>query len=67
VTLALDGSALRVEVVDDGGGIPPDARRGVGLAAMGERASELGGTCAVSSPAAGGTAVVALLPVRSEA
>jgi signal transduction histidine kinase len=67
VTLALDGSALRVEVVDDGVGIPPDARRGVGLAAMGERASELGGTCAVSSPAAGGTAVVALLPVRSEA
>jgi signal transduction histidine kinase len=65
VSLTLDGSALRLEVVDDGLGIDGHPRRGVGLAAMSERAAELGGTCAVSSGPSGGTAVVAVLPIRS--
>ncbi|MDR5699630.1 histidine kinase [Agromyces aerolatus] len=38
---------LRVEVVDDGHGIPADVTRGVGLRSMRERAEELGGTLSI--------------------
>jgi len=54
---------LRVEVTDDGRGIPAGARPGVGLAAMQERAAEVGGRCTVSIGDGGGTRVVALLPL----
>ena len=48
VRLALDAAgALRIEVEDDGRGIAPRARAGVGLASMRERAEELGGTWTV--------------------
>lgn len=39
---------LRVEVVDDGTGIPREVVRGIGLRSMRERAEELGGTLTVS-------------------
>jgi signal transduction histidine kinase len=64
VALSVEAEALRLEVVDDGVGLEEARGRGVGLAAMSERAAELGGTCSVSSPSQGGTAVVALLPLR---
>jgi signal transduction histidine kinase len=53
-------------VTDDGRGLPDPATRGtgVGLAAMAERAVELGGTCVVLPGAEGGTSVVAELPLR---
>jgi signal transduction histidine kinase len=54
---------LVVEVVDDGRGLPPARRPGVGLTSMRERAEELGGSCAVLSPPEGGTRVVARLPL----
>jgi signal transduction histidine kinase len=63
----VDGQ-LRLEVHDDGVGIPTqsDGRSdGVGLAAMVERAEELGGRCEVSGRTGGGTAVVALLPLAA--
>ncbi|QBR91056.1 sensor histidine kinase [Nocardioides euryhalodurans] len=62
VTLAADGSALTVAVVDDGRGIGPDVVAGVGLLSLRERAEELGGHCEVSCPPTGGTTVHAWLP-----
>jgi signal transduction histidine kinase len=54
---------LRIEVSDDGIGIPEDHRSGVGLHSMRERAEELGGTCVVGRSASGGTRVLARLPL----
>ncbi|MBG0829294.1 sensor histidine kinase [Planomonospora sp. ID67723] len=58
-----DGGHLRVRVSDDGSGVPPGRRAGVGLASMRERAAELGGTCMITSPPEGGTVVEAVLPL----
>lgn len=69
VRLVVDDRGLLVEVVDDGVGLV--ARRaaegGLGLAAMAERAAELGGSCSVSREAVGGTAVRAVIPLRAMA
>jgi signal transduction histidine kinase len=62
VVLERTEGTMSVQVQDDGGGIRPDARRGVGLASMRERASELGGWCTVEAAGAG-TLVTARLPV----
>jgi two-component system NarL family sensor kinase len=58
--------ALRLEVVDDGVGLPEDRRAGVGMASMRERATELGGTCAVAPAATAGTRVLAHLPLPDQ-
>jgi signal transduction histidine kinase len=65
--LAIDGSGgvLRLEVQDDGQGIAPEHRLGVGLRSMRERAMELGGTLTVEPGAAGGTRMHAVLPLNS--
>ena len=55
--------ALRVEVIDDGPGLPTDMRPGVGLRSMRERADEVGGTCEISTVHDGGTMVRAGLPI----
>jgi signal transduction histidine kinase len=60
--VARDG-ALDLEVRDDGRGVAPGARAGIGLASMRERASEVGGTCVVEAAAGGGTCVHARLPI----
>jgi signal transduction histidine kinase len=55
---------LQIEVTDDGIGIngnPP----GVGLTGMRERATELGGCCAVAANPSGGVRVMASLPLRN--
>jgi signal transduction histidine kinase len=49
-------------VTDDGDGIPAGTRPGVGLTAMRERASEIGGECTVGPADPAGTRVLALLP-----
>jgi signal transduction histidine kinase len=54
---------LRVEVTDDGTGIAASTRSGVGIAAMHERAAELGGQCTISPAVPAGTRVLALLPL----
>ena len=64
VRLVAGTDALVVEVRDDGAGITADARPGVGLASMRERAAEVGGWCTVA-PQSPGTRVVAHLPRRT--
>jgi len=63
VGLRLQEEALVVEVRDDGQGLPPGVRSGVGLTSMHERAEELGGTCLMETRAEGGTRVYARLPL----
>jgi signal transduction histidine kinase len=66
VTIAMaDGLNLVIE--DDGVGLIGRGTSGVGLASMRERAAELGGRCTVDEPAAGGTRVSVVLPVRLSA
>ncbi len=54
---------LRLEIVDDGHGLPKALRAGVGLTSMRERAEELGGMCRAEAMPQGGTGVVARLPL----
>lgn len=55
---------LQVEVRDDGVGIAPGTRSGVGLVSMRERAAELGGTCLLEAAPGGGTQLTACLPLN---
>ena len=64
VTLSVDG-ALHLDVEDDGMGLPEQYRAGVGIASMRERASELGGVLRVEPRRPRGTAVRAVIPVRT--
>jgi signal transduction histidine kinase len=61
VRLLADG-CLRMEIIDDGRGLPDRLVRGLGLDSMAERAAELGGSCVVESSNAG-TTVRAELPL----
>jgi len=65
VTLALD-TALRVEIRDDGIGLAPERRVGIGLVSMRERAEELGGTCMIASAPGEGVRILAILPLTKE-
>lgn len=63
-----DRTSLIVEVEDDGRGIPPHHRPGIGHDSMRERAEELGGTLTMSVGRAGrGTLVRAVLPCDDHA
>ena len=62
VTLILE-NALRLQICDDGVGLAPDLRAGVGMSSMRERAEEIGGTCVIEAGAQGGTCVTATLPI----
>jgi signal transduction histidine kinase len=58
-----NGDGLTLEITDDGIGLPDDARAGVGLTSMRERAAELGGSVEIGTGAGGGTRVRAWLPL----
>jgi signal transduction histidine kinase len=58
--------ALEVEIADDGVGLPNERHTGVGLLSMRERAEELGGTCVIEALPAGGTRVMARLPLLTQ-
>jgi signal transduction histidine kinase len=57
------GESLRVDIADDGVGIPAAYRGGVGIASMRERAEELGGSCLVQPLLPRGTLVQATIPL----
>jgi two-component system NarL family sensor kinase len=63
VRLGAAEDVVVLEVCDDGTGLAADARPGVGLASMQERAVEVGGWCSVGAQPRG-TRVVAHLPRR---
>ncbi len=65
VSLRIADAHLELEVSDDGGGVAPESRAGVGSLAMQERAAELGGSCSIESEAGNGTCVRAKLPLDS--
>jgi signal transduction histidine kinase len=60
-----EACALIVEIEDDGRGIRPDDRAGVGMISMRERTEELGGRCTVTPLPGGGTLVKAILPFQA--
>ncbi len=65
VTARVDDHALTVSIADDGRGIAPGARAGVGSRSMRERAEEQGGSLHLEGDASagGGTVVTARLPI----
>jgi signal transduction histidine kinase len=65
VHLKLQEALMVVEVKDNGQGLPPGVRSGVGLSSLRERAEELGGTCLIETLPQGGTRVSARLPLLS--
>ena len=65
VMLAPGDDALLLSVIDDGRGFDPQGAGGLGLVAMRERATHLGGTFDVESVPDAGTCVRAYLPVRA--
>ncbi|WP_290809113.1 GAF domain-containing protein [Herbiconiux sp.] len=64
VTLSVDDADIRVEVSDDGIGLPPTVHMS-GLANLTARAASLGGTMDVSS-SANGTRVTWRIPIRDD-
>jgi signal transduction histidine kinase len=55
---------VTIEIIDDGQGLPPAYRHGVGLTSMRERAEELGGRWLIEPRPTGGTCVRAQIPYR---
>jgi two-component system NarL family sensor kinase len=64
VAIAIADNALRLEIADDGHGLPANRHAGVGLTSMRERATELGGSFQLAAAAAGGTLVRVEIPFR---
>lgn len=66
VTMKLDRGRLRLEVIDDGIGMPEIAPRGstLGLLGMRERARRFGGDCVIRRHEPRGTIVTVTVPLR---
>jgi signal transduction histidine kinase len=66
VTLGLDRGQLRLEIADDGVGLPDLGPRGstLGILGMGERARRQGGQCTVRRRNPRGTVVSVVVPLR---
>jgi PAS domain S-box-containing protein len=72
ITLGLDAGNLKLEIADQGRGMPPgvlhgaNGAAGVGIAGMKERVRQLGGRCEIESCSAG-TTIRIVLPASSVA
>lgn len=66
LALSLAVGGLRLEISDDGSGIPAGAPAGIGLSSMRERAEELGGHLELDTAEGGGTRLAAFLPCATE-
>ena len=66
VVLGLDRGQLRLEIADDGIGVPEVGPRGttLGILGMRERAWRLGGECTVKRRVPNGTVVTVVVPLR---
>jgi two-component system, NarL family, sensor kinase len=64
VTISVDDASATLVACDDGSGIEVRPPIGVGTSAIAERAGELGGHVSIGPDPAGGTRVVAVLPLR---
>jgi len=67
VSLTRSDGQIILSIADDGQGLVPGGRTGVGLTSMRERAAEVGGSLSIESCAGGGTRVVATLPLLATA
>ncbi|CAN5225179.1 hypothetical protein BH23CHL1_BH23CHL1_15110 [soil metagenome] len=65
IRLTIDDD-LRIDITDDGKGLPPVYRAGVGMASMRERVEELGGTFGFESKPNAGTRIWARLSITRE-
>ena len=65
VSVARDGDALRIEVVDDGIG-GANVREGSGLRGLCDRVEALGGTLEFVSPPGEGTTVTCVVPIAAQ-
>ncbi|WP_254200561.1 MULTISPECIES: sensor histidine kinase [unclassified Lysobacter] len=64
VILAPRGEEILLSIIDDGRGFDPDSVHGLGLIAMRERATHLGGTFDIETVPGAGTCIRATLPMR---
>lgn len=64
VSLTMTASMLRVQIDDDGHGLPENDHAGIGRHSMRERAEELGGSLEIESTRGRGTIITAWLPVQ---
>jgi signal transduction histidine kinase len=62
IRLSKEGGALRLEVADDGGGVPADGGKGLGLRVMRHRADVIGGVFEVVSRRGKGVVVRCAVP-----
>ena len=63
VSLTADETRLELVIRDDGSGLPPGSKNGIGRSSMQERAEEVGGRLTVDNRAAGGVDVRAIFPI----
>ncbi len=64
IAITVNG-ALHVRIADDGVGLPANARSGIGMQSMRERATEVGGVCVIENGVRGGVIVQLSLPLAA--
>ena len=62
VLVARDGDGVRIEVTDDGRGMPDSSKPGYGLVGIGERVSAIGGRVVLANRPGRGFVVTAVIP-----